>query len=159
MTEMRQNQLKRTSFLLEKFPGKGGWTYISLPEIPMDPSAPFGWVVVSGQIDEQSLCKVKLMPMGNGKLFLPVNATLRKSLQKQAGDWVKLSLYIDDGVLPIPDDLTAVYADEYDLYITFQELTDDTKNKYLKSIAAAKTEASRVKRMLAMLVDLEKGVA
>ena len=124
----------------------------------MNPSAPFGWVVVSGQIDGRLLSKVKLMPMGNGKLFLPVNATLRKSLRKQAGDWVKLSLYYDDGVWPIPDDLAAVFADEYERYTTFQELPVEKRNKYLKSIAAAKTEGSRVKRILTMLEDLEHGV-
>ncbi len=38
-------------YLLDKFPGKGGWTYTLIPEIEQDKKAPFGWVKVKGSID------------------------------------------------------------------------------------------------------------
>ena len=58
---------------------------------------PFGWVKVRGFIDEFELKQYKLMPMGAGKLFLPVNAAIRKKIKKQAGDTVKIVLYPDFG--------------------------------------------------------------
>ena len=39
-------------YLLEKLPGKYGWTYTIIPEIRPDPNAPFNWVKVRGTIDE-----------------------------------------------------------------------------------------------------------
>ena len=46
---------------LERFSGKGGWTYISLPEIPKDKEAAFGIVKVKGTIDSYELSDVTLM--------------------------------------------------------------------------------------------------
>jgi hypothetical protein len=34
--------------LVEQFAGKGGWTFVDIPEIPQDRKAPFGWVQVRG---------------------------------------------------------------------------------------------------------------
>ena len=66
------------SVLLEKFPGRGGWTYARLPEVTQDKSAPFGWRKVKGFINDLEIKQLRLMPMGNNELFLPVNATIRK---------------------------------------------------------------------------------
>ena len=60
-------------YLLEKFTGKGAWTYAEIPEISQDKTAPFGWVKVKGFIDDYELNQHKLLPMGNGKLFLAAN--------------------------------------------------------------------------------------
>lgn len=74
------------AYLLEKFPGKGGWTYAAIPEIAPDKHAHFGWVRVKGTIDGYKIKGFHLMPMGNGKLFLPVKSEIRKKIKKQAGD-------------------------------------------------------------------------
>jgi len=44
--------------VLEKFSGKGGWTYIPLP-------------------------KHKLLSMGNNKLFLPIKVEIRKTIKNK----------------------------------------------------------------------------
>ena len=72
--------------ILEKYPGKGGWTYVAIPEIPQDKKAYFGWVRVRGSIDGFEFRSFNLMPMGNGCLFLSVRAEIRKVIKKQAGD-------------------------------------------------------------------------
>ena len=74
--------------LLEKFPGKGGWTFTRIPEIPQDKKAHFGWVKVRGTIDGYEIRKYHLMPMGNGTLFLPVKAEIRKHSKKKEGKFV-----------------------------------------------------------------------
>jgi len=152
---MENNLLNRKYYTLEKFPGKGGWTYVSVPEIPPDPDAPFGWVLVSGQMDEIVLEKIKLMPMGNGTLFLPVNAKLRKALNKKAGDQVGLKLYHDVGMLSTPADLEEVLADEQELKAAFDRLPTGKKNDYTRKIVASKMQNTRVKRILALLKELE----
>ena len=69
-------------YLLEKFSGKGGWTFVRLPEIPPGQNTPFGWVKVHGTIDRYEIKNYNLQPMGNGRLFLPVKAEIRKKNKK-----------------------------------------------------------------------------
>ena len=37
---MEEQPLVDKEYLLEKFPGKGGWTYAMIPEVLQDPHAP-----------------------------------------------------------------------------------------------------------------------
>lgn len=87
---MKSNTLEKPlvnqKFLLKKIPGKGGWTYADLPGIAQNKNAPFGWVKVRGTIDGFEIRKYHLMPYGEGKLFLPVKAEIRKKIKKQEGD-------------------------------------------------------------------------
>ena len=63
-------------YLLEKLPGKYGWTYTIIPEIRPAPNAPFNWVKVRGTIDRYQIKDYRLMPSGDvmpsgkGVLFL-----------------------------------------------------------------------------------------
>jgi hypothetical protein len=83
-------------YLLEKFPGKGGWTFAQIPGIPQNKKAHFGWVKVKGTIDGFEIKHDHLMPMGNGMLFLPVKSGIRKKINKKEGDWVHVVLYPDN---------------------------------------------------------------
>ena len=61
-----EKPLVNQDYLLQKFPGKGGWTYAEIPEVLQDKHAPFGWVKVKGSIDGYQFKNYRLMPMGNG---------------------------------------------------------------------------------------------
>ena len=80
----KEKALVNAQYLLEKFPGKGGWTYAVIPDISPGKRIPFGWVRVSGSIDAHELKRYKLMPMGNGQMFLPVKAEIRKIINKKS---------------------------------------------------------------------------
>lgn len=90
---------------LQRFPGKGGWTYILLPEIPKDKDAPFGIVKVRGTIDNFEISDYSLMPYGNGELIMAVRAEIRKKIGKEEGDTVKVTLYRDTAGFTIPEGL------------------------------------------------------
>ena len=92
-------------YFVKKFKGKGGWTYTEIPEIPQAKKVPFGWVTVRGTIDGHEIKQYKLMPMGNGVMFLPLKADIRKKIGKSEGDWVHIILYLDNTPLMIPDEL------------------------------------------------------
>lgn len=79
----KEKPLVNSEYLLQKFPGKGGWTYAAIPEILQNKNNPFGWVKIKGSIDGFKLKQYKLMPMGNGKLFLPVKSEIRKKSIKK----------------------------------------------------------------------------
>jgi hypothetical protein len=97
--------LVNKKYKLEKFHGKGGWTFARLPDLTNNKKNPFGWVKVRGTIDDFEIRKYHLMPMGNGKLFLPVKAEIRKKIKKEEGDYVHVILFPDDEPLEVPDEM------------------------------------------------------
>lgn len=143
--------------VLERFPGKGGWTYARVPEIPQNKKTPFGWVTVKGSIDHYEFKSYKLMPMGNGELFFPVKAQVRKRIGKEAGDEVRIILFKDDAPIEIPEELALCLRDEPGAYETFIRLKEGEKKAFIDWIAAAKTEDTKVSRMAATITKIVAG--
>lgn len=151
------NKVVKNTYLLKKFPGKGGWTYAVIPEITPSKKMPFGWVQVSGFIDQYKLDKIKLMPMGNGSLFLSVKSAIRKSINKEAGDWVQVELFIDESPIDIPQEIIECLTLESDKnYNVFINLSNSKQKAYLDWIYEAKKEQIKLKRILKMLEHLSK---
>jgi hypothetical protein len=149
--------LVNKSYLLEKFPGKGGWTYAEIPEIAMNRSNPFGWVTVKGFIDRFELKQVKLMPMGNGHLFLPVRAEIRKKIKKEAGDAVKVVLYIDNSAIEITEEIVACFQQEdKQLLVLFKNLPKSRQKTWLEWIYKAPKEVIKAQRIAHMMRELEQ---
>jgi hypothetical protein len=76
---------------LERSASPGGWTYVVWPE-----SAAFfgtrGTVKVRGTIDGRSF-ETSFMPLGDGRQMLPVKASLRREIGKEAGATVEIRLH------------------------------------------------------------------
>ncbi|MFN7118884.1 MAG: YdeI/OmpD-associated family protein [Saprospiraceae bacterium] len=151
-----EKPLVNKQYLLEKIPGKGGWTYAALPEILQDKHAPFGWVKVKGSIDGYEIKQYHLMPMGNGKLFLPVKAEIRKKIKKQAGDYVHVILYPDNEPIAIPEELWLCLQDEPAALQFFNSLNESEQHKYVKWIYSAKTTETKVDRIARTLDKLAR---
>ena len=75
---------------LEQSPAQGGWTYLVWPG-----SAEFfgtrGLVKVAATVDGVPL-RTSFMALGDGRHKLPVKASLRKAIGKEAGDTVRVRL-------------------------------------------------------------------
>jgi hypothetical protein len=145
--------------LLKKFPGKGGWTYAEIPEIAQNPNNPFGWVKVKGSIDNYKIAQYKLMPMGEGRLFLPVKAPIRKAINKSAGDWVHIILELDNSPVKLPTELKECLVNESSQTLqAFQNLSQGQQKRYIDWIYEAKSEESKAQRIIQLLKDLAKAM-
>lgn len=150
--------LVNKKYLLERFPGKGGWTFARIPEVLQDKKAHFGWVRVRGTIDGYEISKYHLMPMGNGSLFLPVKAEIRKKIKKKEGDKVHVILYPDNEPLEIPKEMLLCLQDEPTALKFFKSLTEREKKLYIQWIYSAKKEDTKVNRLVKTINRLVKGI-
>ena len=150
--------LVNKKIVLEKFHGKGGWTYARIPEILQDKKAHFGWVKVRGTIDGYEIRKYHLMPMGNGKLFLPVKAEIRKKIKKDEGDKVHVILYPDNEPLEVPEEMLLCLRDEPAALKFFNSLSESERKFYIQWIYSAKKDETKVDRLAKSIDRLLQGL-
>ena len=135
-------------FVLRKFPGKGGWTFAEIPGVKGDKSNPFGWLRVKGSIDSYLFSNYHMMPMGNGNLFLPVKAVIRKQINKQAGDTVHVILYPDNSVVETPPELEECLAMEPGALSFFRSLKQSEQKELIDWIYSSSKDETRAKRIV-----------
>ncbi|MFY7651174.1 MAG: YdeI/OmpD-associated family protein [Chitinophagaceae bacterium] len=154
---MSEEWLINKTVQLQKMPGKGGWTYVLVPEIKPAANKPFGWQLVKGSIDDYHFSNYHLMPMGNGCLFLPVKAAVRKLINKQAGDWVTVKINFDTDLPNIPEDLLLSLKDEPKALDAFFNLTADVQKNIIHQIINAGNIDKQIKYMALIINNLAAG--
>jgi hypothetical protein len=151
---MSRIELVNTKVQLQRFPGKGGWTYAPLPSVPFEKKNAFGWAKVNGFIDDYRLTNHSVMPMSNGMLFFAVRAEIRKAIKKQAGDTVHIRLFMDDANPELPGDISAAFSKQKKALQFFEQLAAHNRSAYLNYVNAACDEKDRKKRIGYMMDEL-----
>ncbi len=141
-------------YLLQKYPGKGGWTFAAIPEVTQDKHAWFGWVKVRGTIDGYEISNYHLMPMGNNTLMLPVKSEIRKKIKKNEGDWVHVILYSQELPTVVPDDFLTCLKDEPLALQNFEKLPKSVQKELLDWIYSVKNDTMKVERIAKVLDKL-----
>ncbi|MBK8701061.1 MAG: DUF1905 domain-containing protein [Saprospiraceae bacterium] len=142
--------------VMEKYPGKGGWTYAALGGLSSNVNRKFGMIRVKGSIDDYQISQYNLMPMGNGCMFLPVKSAIRKKLGKEAGDSVFVKLFEDSSSVVISDEIMACLDDEPGVRDKFLRLPESTKKIHIDHIMEVKHPDKRSERILKMMEILSK---
>jgi hypothetical protein len=138
---------------------KTGWSYIEInkrqaEQLNPDNKKSFR---VKGKLDEFKIEKIALLPMGEGKFILPMNATLRKGTGKTAGDSITVQLDIDKRMLTPSADFMECLKDDQRAYDYFMSLPKGHQNYFSKWIESAKTTPTKTKRITMAVIALSTG--
>ncbi|MES1222723.1 MAG: YdeI/OmpD-associated family protein [Bacteroidota bacterium] len=153
-----EKPLVNKKYRLQKYPGKGGWTYASIAEISKNKRARFGYVKVKGSIDGYPIQKYHLMPMSNGSMFFPVKAAIRKQIKKNEGDFVHIILFQDKDPLEVPEEMLLCLQDEPAALKFFTALSESEQRFYIQWIYAAKQEQTKINRLAKAVNRLAKAL-
>lgn len=156
---MPEKPIVSGTYLLEKYPGKGGWTYTLVPRIMQDEKRAFSYVKVKGSIDGYEINKLNLMPYSGGEFhFLPVKSEIRKSIKKEAGDTVHIILYHDADPMEVPAEMLECLQDEPKALKFFNTLSESEQKYYIQWVYGAKKEETRINRMATAINRMAEGL-
>lgn len=150
-------QIVGGEFFLERFQGKGGWTYIKIPIEILPSGKAFGMLKVCGSIDDYTFEGKHLMPMGDGFLFLPISKPIRQAIGKEEGDQVIFKLYRDEIPTSIPAELIACLEDDPGKLPLFMKLSDAVQRQWIEYIYSANSDEAKANRIVRLLYDLGSG--
>jgi hypothetical protein len=145
------------NFIIEKMEGKGGWSYIILPNAFDKSDKPFGWRIVKGMIDGYQIVQYKLWPTKYGELFLPIKSEIRKKIRKEAGDSVYVELFQDESQLIIPDEFIDCLVDVPSAKAFFESISETSQKQYIDWIYATKNKGIQAKRIAKTIEKLSIG--
>ena len=129
---------------------KTGWTYFVIPQKvaeKLNPGVKKSFRV-KGSIDDHTLKSVALLPMGEGDFIMPVKADIRKTILKQKGDSIKVSLEIDSTVFKLSAELMECLDDDVEAKKYFDKLPGSHQKYYSNWIESAKTDVTKAKRIV-----------
>lgn len=147
-----------TSILLkfDKQGEKTGWTYIEVSsEIArkLHPENKKSFRV-KGKLDDYNFEQIALIPMGNGNFIMPLKASIRIALGKKKGATVAVLIALDSKEYELNKELIECLADEPEALYFFTSKPKSFQHYYSKWIDAAKTNATKAKRIALAVTSL-----
>ncbi len=135
---------------------KTGWSYIEISKRnaqKLNPGSGKSFRV-KGTLDTFALGKTSVLPMGDGKFILPINAKIRKGTGKAAGDSIQVQLALDERPLELSKEFLLCLKDDERAYAFFATLPKGHQNYFSKWIDSAKTIATKTKRITMAIIAL-----
>ncbi len=130
---------------------KTGWTYIDIPADLAQQLKPGNKKSfrVKGMLDGLAVSGMALMPMGDGNFIMALKADIRKGIRKEEGAMLHVRIEYDpDYKVEMPADLQLCFDEEPDAFQFYNSLAKSHRDYFVKWINEAKTEPTRVKRIV-----------
>lgn len=146
--------LKNRKLILQHVPGKGAWTYHLVIPDTKDLRGRWGFMKVSGTIDNYEVKNLNLAPVTGKDKRISVNGKIREAIGKGGGDEVTVTMYkTTDNRLTKENEVEDCFKDA-DVYKKFRSLDDDHQEKILKDILTQSDGESQEKKLLSHIKKL-----
>ncbi len=142
---------------IERFPGKGGWTYVRVPETITKAAKSKGFVAIHAVIEGKEYDR-SLIPIGDGSHMIVVSRVMQREIQKALGDSIEVVVRLADGPHQplLPEELSLMLDLEPHLRPKWDALGRGQQRNYCLWVDSAKTDATRAKRTAEILRRLEE---
>lgn len=149
LPSMSQVEFAATMLRFNEKGDKTNWTYILIKSAIAEQIKPGIKTSfrVQGKLDDYAISQVALLPAGEGNFYLPINATMRKHLRKQAGATLTVKLAAETSRPPMDDDLIQCLKEERDAWLYFESLAESHQRYFSNWVASAKTTTTKDKRI------------
>lgn len=140
---------------LEKFSGKGGWTFVRIPAEFSERLGIRGMVPVLATV-EGLVFERSLMPIGDGTHMIAINKDMLKAIGKRLSDDVTVHIAVQNQPHPvrIPEELSIAFdldPEGKDLFFSLPRSTQRGLMMWLESARTAHTRANRAGEILRRL--------
>lgn len=134
--------------------GKGAWTYyLKIPNTKQI-KAKWGFLKVSGTIDNYPIQSKNLAPKKDSDKYLSISETIRNTIRKKAGDLVKVTLTIDQTNERLTENQIIECFEDAQVLIKFEKLSREEQQEILRNISSELTEELQSKRIIYFIEKL-----
>ena len=139
-------------------PGNGAWTYQLIIPNTKNIKGKWGDLKVSGTIDNFEIKNKNLGPMKNSDKKMALNSEIRNSIGKGAGDFVNVTLYLENKNEEIANENEMIFECFKDAEVLniFNKLTIEEQNEIIQSINSTATENQKVEKIVKFIAKLEQ---
>jgi hypothetical protein len=150
--------IKEEKLVLIQQPGKGAWTYhLRIPNTK-NIEGQWGHIKVSGFVDSYKIEARNLAPIKGEDKMLSINATIRKAINKNAGDIVVVTLYLLANKKGITETQILETFEESNVLKVYKKLSKLEKQEILDEIMLQKSDDKQIKLIVAYIDKLSKHI-
>lgn len=147
---------------IQRFGKKGektGWSYIVISKKQAEQLNPGCKKTfrIKGKLDDFNITKTAILPLGQGRFILAINAAMRKGTGKKEGDTINVQFELDERELTPSSDFIRCLKDDQRAYDYFKTLPKGHQNYFSKWIDSARTIQTKTRRITMAVIALGTG--
>lgn len=147
--------IKNKKLTLRYIPGNGAWTYQVIIPNTKNIKGKWGDLKVSGTIDGFEIKNKNLGPVKNSDKKLAVNAEIRNAINKDGGDTVIVTLYLENKTEN--NDSSEIFAcfKDAEVLSVFERLDKIEQTEILNEICTVATDDQKAEKIIRAIENLE----
>ncbi len=147
--------IKNKKLTLQYIPGNGAWTYQVIIPNTKNIKGKWGDLKVSGTIDGFEIKNKNLGPVKNSDKKLAVNAEIRNAINKDGGDMVIVTLYLENKTEN--NDSSEIFAcfKDAEVLSVFERLDKIEQTEILNEICTVATDDQKAEKIIRAIENLE----
>ncbi|HMR15152.1 MAG TPA: DUF1905 domain-containing protein [Mariniflexile sp.] len=147
--------IKNKKLTLQYIPGNGAWTYQVIIPNTKNIKGKWGDLKVSGTIDGFEIKNKNLGPVKNSDKKLAVNSEIRNAINKDGGDMVIVTLYLENKTEN--NDSSEIFAcfKDAEVLSVFERLDKIEQTEILNEIWTVATDDQKAEKIIRAIENLE----